>query len=101
MLSSITVTVFGTVLGFLVSFRTSSAFASYTEGRRLWSNVILASRSFSRMAWLHVPNYIHPPADGVEVSDDEKRRALVEKRSAINLVAAFSVAVSHLDTLFA
>lgn len=85
---------FGTVIGFLVSFRTSSAFSSYTEGRRLWSNIILASRSFSRIAWLHVPLYILPPAEGAEVSEDEKRRALIEKKSAINLIAAFSVAVS-------
>lgn len=35
-------TVLGTVLGLVVSFRTSSAYDRFWEGRKLWSNILLA-----------------------------------------------------------
>ncbi|KAK4054368.1 hypothetical protein OIO90_003601 [Microbotryomycetes sp. JL221] len=92
------ITVFGAVNGFLVSFRTSSAWSSYTEGRRYWSSIILASRTFARITWLHVPNCITPPpADEPDKrpSADEQRRAIVEKKSVINLITAFSIATKH------
>ncbi|KAM0789562.1 hypothetical protein ACM66B_000373 [Microbotryomycetes sp. NB124-2] len=92
------ITVFGAVNGFLVSFRTSSAWSSYSEGRRYWSSIILASRTFARIAWLHVPNcMVPPPADDPNKppTEEEQRRAIVEKKSIINLVTAFSVATQH------
>jgi putative membrane protein len=45
----------GTVLGFVISYRTTSSFERYNEGRRLWSQIILASRTFARTLWFHVP----------------------------------------------
>ncbi|GAA5946156.1 hypothetical protein JCM3775_006300 [Rhodotorula graminis] len=89
-------TVFGTVIGLLLTFKTNSAFGSYSEGRRLWSSVILASRTFARMAWLHCPDQLHVPADpSTSISHAERAEALAEKRTYINLVAAFSVALKH------
>ncbi|BGP40996.1 hypothetical protein JCM10450v2_005005 [Rhodotorula kratochvilovae] len=89
-------TVFGTVIGLLLTFKTNSAFGSYSEGRRLWSSVILASRTFARMAWLHCPDALHVPADtSTPISRAEAAEAQSEKRTYINLVAAFSVALKH------
>ncbi|SCV69950.1 BQ2448_1344 [Microbotryum intermedium] len=86
-------TVFGSVLGFLISFRTSSAYSCYQEGRRYWSSIIFASRSFARTAWIHVPDTIHPSSSSVD--EEEKRKALIEKTSAIRLVGGFCIALKH------
>ena len=48
-------TVVGTVLGFVVSYRTTSSFERYNEGRRLWSQIIMSSRILARAVWFHVP----------------------------------------------
>ncbi|BGP17132.1 hypothetical protein JCM10213_005246 [Rhodosporidiobolus nylandii] len=88
-------TLYGTVIGLLLTFKTNAAFGSYQEGRRLWSSVILASRSFARYAWLHCPDYTKVPEEGEVVGDDEKRKGLLEKKTYINLVAAFAIALKH------
>ncbi len=46
---------FGTVLGFVISYRTSASFERYNEGRRYWSSITLSSRVLARMIWFHVP----------------------------------------------
>ncbi|KAG9093797.1 hypothetical protein FS749_013722, partial [Ceratobasidium sp. UAMH 11750] len=86
-------TVLGTVLGFVISYRTSSSFERYNEGRRLWSTIILASRTFSRTVWFHIPDT--PVTAKPEETTEARARNLIEKRTAINLVEAFSVAVKH------
>ncbi|GAA5902060.1 hypothetical protein JCM6882_000179 [Rhodosporidiobolus microsporus] len=88
-------TVYGTVLGLLLTFKTNSAFASYQDGRRLWSSVILASRSFARIVWLHCPMATKVHAETEVIPDEERRAALIEKKTYINLVAAFSIALKH------
>lgn len=56
----------------------------------------MASRSFSRIAWLHVPNQTRAvvPAGSTPPASDVLR-SQIEKRSMINLVAAFNVALKH------
>ncbi|KAF9220379.1 UPF0187-domain-containing protein [Gyrodon lividus] len=76
------ITVFGTVLGFVISYRTTSSFERYNEGRRLWSQIVLGSRIFARTIWFHVP-------------DERRARTLVEKKTVINLLEAYAVAVKH------
>ncbi|TFK55017.1 UPF0187-domain-containing protein [Heliocybe sulcata] len=56
-------TVLGTVLGLVVSFRTSSAYERYQEGRKTWTNIFLASRNLAHMIWNHVPFDRDPPKD--------------------------------------
>ncbi|CAE7094371.1 unnamed protein product [Rhizoctonia solani] len=86
-------TVFGTILGFVISYRTSSSFERYNEGRRLWSTIVLASRTFSRTVWFHVPDT--PCTATPETATEATARNIIEKRTAINLIEAFSVAVKH------
>ncbi|CAE6492421.1 unnamed protein product [Rhizoctonia solani] len=131
-------TAFGTILGFVISYRTSSAFERYNEGRRLWSTIILASRTFARTVWFHVPDSPPPPPSteakctscghcahstvtqttgpipttrsNTEIKPEEvpteprsqlspeeraRCRTLIEKRTTINLIEAFSIAVKH------
>ncbi|KJA27108.1 hypothetical protein HYPSUDRAFT_158134 [Hypholoma sublateritium FD-334 SS-4] len=91
-IQSTLLTVVGTVLGFIISYRTTSSFERYNEGRRLWSQIILASRTMARTIWFHVPN--NQPAEG-QSDDEAKARSLIEKKSAINLIEAFSVSIKH------
>ncbi|EPQ58735.1 hypothetical protein GLOTRDRAFT_19752, partial [Gloeophyllum trabeum ATCC 11539] len=86
-------TVLGTVLGLVVSFRTSSAYERYQEGRKLWTSILLASRNLAHMV---------RKSSGSDAQDDEKTKkqkqllsAVIEKKTMINLIQAFSVSVKH------
>jgi predicted membrane chloride channel (bestrophin family) len=85
-------TVIGTVLGFVISYRTTSSFERYNEGRRLWSQIMLASRTYARTVWFHVPDT--KPGDPTDL-DENRARVLIEKKTAINLLEAFAIAVKH------
>lgn len=52
--SSLLLTVLGFVVGMAISFRTSSAYERYMEGRKYWSQLALVSQNFSRTVWIHV-----------------------------------------------
>lgn len=102
-------TVLGTVLGLVVSFRTSSAYERYggtslwhsllrvmlkfvgrLEGRKLWTTIQLASRNLAILIWVHVPTD-RPMKVGETATYDPTRRkleAIIEKKSMINLVRA-------------
>ncbi|KAJ6608293.1 UPF0187-domain-containing protein [Mycena sp. CBHHK59/15] len=89
--NSALISVLGTVLGLVISFRTSSAYERYQEGRKMWTNITIASRNIAQIIWIHVP---------VERVDKEKNKmttiqSIIEKKSMINLVQGFSVAVKH------
>lgn len=82
-----------------ISLRTSSANDRYNEGRRAWSAIALASRNFGVNIWLHGPpttlssqELALLPPERLEV---EKCKGLIEKRTMLNLVQAFSVATKH------
>ncbi|EAU81378.1 hypothetical protein CC1G_05208 [Coprinopsis cinerea okayama7 len=85
-------TVLGTVLGLVISFRTSSAYERYQDGRRMWTNINTACRNLGQMIWIHVPS-TRPGKDGQPGSTELE--IMIEKKSMINLVQAFPVAVKH------
>ncbi|KAG1730965.1 UPF0187-domain-containing protein [Suillus paluster] len=82
------ITVFGTVLGFVISFRTTSSFERYNDGRKYWSQIVLNCRTFSRTVWFHVPSA------QVHMEQDEAK-TLIEKKTVVNLLEAFAVSVKH------
>ncbi|KAI0646104.1 UPF0187-domain-containing protein [Trametes meyenii] len=91
--SSAMLTVLGTVLGLVISFRTSSAYERYMEGRKLWVNIAIASRNLAQIIWVHVP------FERMDKKTGEQKSILeisIEKKSMVNLVQAYSVAVKHL-----
>ncbi|KAG8904713.1 hypothetical protein FRB99_001299 [Tulasnella sp. 403] len=86
-------TVLGTVLGLVISFRTTSAYDRFWEGRKLWGTIGLASRNLGMVIWIHVPLVRKPKAG--EPAADAKLKAIIERKSMMNLVQAFSVSVKH------
>lgn len=70
------------VLGLLLVFRTNTAYDRFWEGRKLWGNMVNASRNLARQIWV-----------AIEVNSD-RGAALPEsdKKRALRLVAAFAVA---------
>ncbi|KAI9465829.1 UPF0187-domain-containing protein [Lactarius psammicola] len=92
-IASTLLTVIGTVLGFVISYRTTSSFERYNEGRKYWSQIVFASRTLARMIWFHVPDTMDM---GPEVPEKERKaRVLIEKKTVLNLIDAFGVAVKH------
>ncbi|CCO29099.1 UPF0187 protein [Rhizoctonia solani AG-1 IB] len=83
-----------TVLGLVISFRTTSAYDRYWEGRKLWSTISLASRNLANLIWIHVPTDRSAKAK-TPLPKDAQLRVIIEKRSMINLVQAFSASVKH------
>lgn len=84
--------VVGAALGFITANRVNGSFGLYNEARTCWSNIILASRTFSRTAWFQI-NDVFP--DSTMSKEEQKARSIVEKKTAINLVEAFAVALKH------
>ncbi|KAF2760905.1 UPF0187-domain-containing protein [Pseudovirgaria hyperparasitica] len=84
---SLLLTVLGFVVGLGLSFRSSSAYERYTEGRRCWSDLRLASQNMSRLIWLHVGE------DAENIENGKKH--LLEKLTALNLIISFAVALKH------
>lgn len=67
----------------------------YSEGRKLWAQVTLSSRTFARICWIHVPTHHKAVPAGGKPDADDVLRALIEKKSMINLTAAFNTALKH------
>ncbi|KAK5088091.1 hypothetical protein LTR05_002307 [Lithohypha guttulata] len=81
--------VLGFVVAFAVSFRSSTAYERYSEGRRYWSQLTFTSRNLGRLVWINM----------LERTDEEdserKMKDLLGKITAINLIVAFSIALKH------
>jgi ion channel-forming bestrophin family protein len=78
-------TVLGFVVGLGLSFRSSTAYERYAEGRRYWAQLILASQNLGRIFWVHA-----------EEREGELGKAdLLAKLTALNLIVAFSAALKH------
>ncbi|KAI0405150.1 Bestrophin, RFP-TM, chloride channel-domain-containing protein [Xylaria palmicola] len=77
-----------TITGFVVSmglsFRSSSAYERYAEGRRCWGQLILASQSLGRVFWVNV-----------QERPETSKEDMLGKLTAMNLVIAFAVALKH------
>lgn len=92
----------GIIISFAVSLRTTSVLEQFNEGRRAWSSISLASRNLAFIIWLHTPPTTLTADElaalapmSKERSDEEKMKAILEKRTMINLIQAFAVASKH------
>ncbi|EIM88499.1 UPF0187-domain-containing protein [Stereum hirsutum FP-91666 SS1] len=94
--------VLGTVLGLVISFRTTSAYERYQDGRKSWTTLHLASRNLGHMIWNHIPferleDGEKPPDGGAAPKPKTSVLAgVIEKKTMVNLVQAFSVATKHM-----
>ncbi|KAF2125122.1 UPF0187-domain-containing protein [Dothidotthia symphoricarpi CBS 119687] len=83
--NNLLLTVLGFVVGLAISFRTSSAYERYTEGRKYWSQLIFLSQNLARTIWIHASE-----RDGELGKED-----LLAKLSAMNLINAYASALKH------
>lgn len=86
--SDLLLTVLGFVVGLGISFRTSSAYERYVDGRKYWAELSQTSRDLARHIWIHV--------DERHEKDPQLGKAdLLGKVTALNLIVAFAVALKH------
>ena len=52
-ISNILLTVLGFVVGLGLSFRSSTAYERYGEGRRYWAQLITGCQALGRVFWVH------------------------------------------------
>lgn len=52
--SSVLLTILGFVVSLALSFRSSSAYERFTDGRKAWMQLSLVSRNLSRTIWYHI-----------------------------------------------
>lgn len=72
-------------MGLALSFRSSTAYERYGEGRKYWAQLTLASQNLARLVWIH--------AD--ERQGDLGKKDLLAKITCMNLIVAFSIALKH------
>lgn len=83
--SNLLLTVLGFVVGLAISFRTSTAYERYTEGRKYWSQLMFVSQNLARTIWIHT----------AEREGELGKEDLLNKLSALNLLNAFACSVKH------
>lgn len=83
--SNLLLTVLGFVVGLGLSFRSSTAYERYAEGRKYWSQLTLSAQCLARVFWVH----------GMEREGEVGKQDLLAKMTAMNLIVAFAVALKH------
>ncbi|KAI1326763.1 Bestrophin, RFP-TM, chloride channel-domain-containing protein [Xylariaceae sp. FL0255] len=77
-------TITGFVISLGLSFRSSTAYERYGEGRKCWAQLTLASQALGRVFWINIKE-----------RPDSAKQDVLAKLTAMNLVVAFAVAMKH------
>lgn len=77
-------TVLGFVVGLSLSFRNSTAYERYSEGRKYWSQLASVTQSLARLVWVHTSE-----REGHETED------LLAKITFCNMLVTLSIALKH------
>ncbi|KAH7255066.1 Bestrophin, RFP-TM, chloride channel-domain-containing protein [Fusarium redolens] len=85
--NSVLLTILGFVVGLSLSFRSSTAYERYAEGRRYWGTLATASQTLGRIIWIH--------ADDSSPGGRDPRELLIKKLGALKLIAGYAVALKH------
>ncbi|CAI7678629.1 unnamed protein product [Penicillium pancosmium] len=83
-INNILLTVLGFLVGLSLSFRGSTAYERWADGRKYWASLIQTSRNLARIIWVHI-----------DEREEEGNVDLLRKLSALNLILAFAVALKH------
>lgn len=67
--NQVLLTVLGFVVGLGLSFRSSTAYERYGEGRKYWAQLNLASQNLARVFWVH----------GIEREGEQGKKDLLSK----------------------
>ncbi|KAI0364984.1 hypothetical protein BV20DRAFT_789411 [Pilatotrama ljubarskyi] len=93
---NVMLTLLGVVIGFVISYRASSGYDRYWQGRSTWSDLARTARTFGRLVWIHVPlKLANDPGTAAELDASVARRVMAEKRTALGMIEGFVVAVKH------
>ncbi|KAJ5099800.1 hypothetical protein N7532_006801 [Penicillium argentinense] len=84
-IDNILLTVLGFVVGLALSFRSSTAYERWADGRKYWSQLIQTSRNLARTIWINTG----------EREGDLGKEDLLRKLSAMNLILSFAVSLKH------
>lgn len=87
-INQLLLTVLGFVVGLALSFRSSTAYERYNEGRKYWAQLTLASQNLARLIWIHVD-------ERHATSPELGKQDLLGKISCLNLIVAFAAALKH------
>ncbi|GAA6024417.1 hypothetical protein JCM10207_003408 [Rhodosporidiobolus poonsookiae] len=99
--NTVMLSILSTMLSFVISLRTSSALERWNAGRQAWTQMSLASRNLASLIWIHIGPWTIDAAEAAKLapgSDEEeieRVKGLIEKRTILGLIQAFSVAVKH------
>jgi ion channel-forming bestrophin family protein len=72
-------------VGLGLSFRSSTAYERYAEGRKYWAQLIFTTHNLARTIWIFAK----------EREGEEGKRDLLLKVQAMNLFPAFAIALKH------
>nr|ODN89268.1 hypothetical protein L204_06205 [Cryptococcus depauperatus CBS 7855] len=67
-INSVMLTVLGTIVSLVVSFKTNNSYSRWWDGRNGWANLTSACRQMAMLIWLHVPNALPPKPDETPTS---------------------------------
>ncbi|KAB8078402.1 UPF0187-domain-containing protein [Aspergillus leporis] len=84
-INNILLTVTGFVVGLALSFRSSTAYERWADGRKYWSLLIQTSRNLARTIWINT----------AEREGELGKEDLLGKLTAMNLILAFAVSLKH------
>ncbi|KAH7329466.1 Bestrophin, RFP-TM, chloride channel-domain-containing protein [Stachybotrys elegans] len=83
--NSVLLTITGFVISLGLSFRSSTAYERYAEGRRYWATLILTCQNLGRVFWIHAR----------DANTDDPRLSMLKKISSMNLLVAFAISLKH------
>ncbi|KAF2874767.1 UPF0187 domain membrane protein [Massariosphaeria phaeospora] len=83
-ISSTLLTVLGFVVALSLSFRSSTAYERYMEGRKAWTTLTVTSQNLARNIWINA-----------EEREEFAKDDLIAKVTALNLIVAFARSLKH------
>ncbi|RHZ62347.1 hypothetical protein CDV55_105369 [Aspergillus turcosus] len=83
-INNILLTVLGFVVGLALSFRSSTAYERWADGRKYWALLVQTSRNLARTIWVNTAE-----------REEFEKEDLLGKLTAMNLILAFAVALKH------
>ncbi|PWY85768.1 UPF0187 domain membrane protein [Aspergillus sclerotioniger CBS 115572] len=84
-INDILLTVTGFVVSLALSFRSSTAYERWADGRKYWALLNQTSRNLARTIWINT----------AERNGEEGKEDLLSKLTAMNLILAFAVSLKH------
>ncbi|KAH0594549.1 hypothetical protein MHUMG1_07900 [Metarhizium humberi] len=82
--SQVLLTVLGFVVGLSLSFRNSTAYERYNEGRKYWSQLASVTQSLARLVWVHASE-----------REECQTEDLLAKVTFCNMLVSLSFALKH------